>query len=142
MTRFREFLIDLLLLLLILALASHVHAEDTLVYLNAQRARVGLYPLLPDPQLQRAAEWAAHQRSLRHMNGHLHRRMDGRRSSVVAGRWEGTARRPSFRRGPAGEPWGREDVYACYQNHQTARYAGCASVLGADGYWYYQINLR
>ena len=116
--------------------APEAQAMDTLVYLNAQRASLGLYALRPDPQLQAKAEWAAYQRSLRGMNGHLY----GNRP--VAGRWEGTAKRNSRRRGHAGENWGPEDVYACYQNHRTAKHAGCASVLGSDGFWYYQVNLR
>ena len=116
---------------------------NTLDCLNVQRAVLGYPPLRPDYRLQRAAEWGAYQRSLRGMNGHLHRTMSGRRSPVVAGRWEGTAKRNSRRRGPAGEPWGPEDVYACYQNHRGARYAGVASVYNPrDGYWYYQINLQ
>ena len=116
--------------------ASNAEAIDTLVYLNAQRAYFGLPALLPDPQLQAKAEWAARQRSHRGLNGHLYR---GR---PVAGKWEGTAKRNSRSRGPAGELWGPEDVYACYQSSSRARYAGCASVLGEDGYFYYQINLR
>lgn len=136
-----------IVLIVALGLANNAEGMDTLVYLNAQRASLGLYPLLPDPHLQAKAEWAARQRSRRGMNGHLY---GGR---PVAGRMEGTARRNGRARGPAGELWGPEDVYACYQATGTsirrqafsfgrARYAGCASVRGPDGYWYYQINLR
>lgn len=115
---------------------------NTLDCANCQRDKFDLPPWKADPQLQRAAEWAAYQRSLRGMKGHLHINMQGQRCKVVAGRWEGTAKRSSRQRGRAGEPWGPEDVYACYQNHSSATYAGVASVLGPDGYWYYQINLR
>lgn len=128
-------IIMMLVLIGIFSIPVEVKAMDTLQCLNAQRAQFGLYPLRPDPQLQAKAEWAARQRSFRHLNGHLQR-------GPVAGRWEGTAKRNSRRRGSAGELWGPEDVYACYQNHRRATYAGCASYLGADGYWYYQLNLR
>lgn len=124
-------------------LSSTAGAMDTLICLNAQRAEFGLPPFKADPQLQARAEWAAYQRSLRGMNGHLKQHhVRGQEMPGSFGRWEGTARRNGRRRGPAGELWGPEDVYACYQSHTKATYAGCASVLGADGYWYYQVNYR
>lgn len=120
---------------LLILLATSSHAADTVRFLNAQRAYLGLPALRPSPRLQAKAEWAAYQRSIRGLNGHL-------RSKPVVGRWEGTARRNSRHRGPAGEYWGAEDVYACYQSHRSATYVGCASVFNPlDGFWYYQINL-
>lgn len=125
-------------------MVSIAHAENTLWALNAQRKAMGLYPLMPDPYLQTKAEWAARERARRRMHGHLLRRfVSGRWVNIpVAGHWEGVASRSSRQRGPAGEYWGPEDVYACYQDQSMARYAGCASVLGSDGRWYYQLNLR
>jgi len=121
-------------ILLLALLPTQAEAVDSLRYLNVQRAHLGLGPLRSSPRLQAKAEWAAYQRGLRGLGGHLLGR-------PVAGRWEGTAKRNSRRKGPAGEYWGPEDVYACYQSHRQAQYAGCASVLGRDGFWYYQLNL-
>lgn len=112
--------------------ATGAQAANTLVYLNAQRAHMRLPAFGASDRLQQAAEYGASEMARRRMTGHL-------RGRPLAGRKEGTARRSSRQRGPAGELWGAEDVFACYQNVRDMSFAGCASVLGADGYWYYCV---
>lgn len=153
MTRRRSILV-IVALALAFALgtwAAQAWAVNTLVYLNAQRAYFGLPALLPDPHLQAEAEWACQVRANNNMHGHLKlRRITDSygnvrvvKAKVVAGKWEGTASRPAYQRGPAGEFWGPEDVYTCYQNHRSARYAGVASVYNPrTRKWYYEANLR
>ncbi len=141
----------LLAIAVVLCVPAGAGAMNTLICLNTQRAYDGLPPLKHDPELQLRAQFGAYQRSLRGMNGHLKKRHLWRGQEMLGsfGRWEGTARRNSHKRPynkrtrkHYGELWGPEDVYACYQNHPRATHAGFASVLGADGFWYYQGNYR
>lgn len=155
---FWEIVIVVALLMIWFAAGSAVvHGQtvvNTLDCLNVQRAQFGLRPLKLDPHLQAAAENAAVQRAQRRISGHLKYKLQGRKRvpTAVAGKAEGVAARNGRSYGPAGRVWDHRDVFACYQatgsgrkgnfDFKDFRYAGCASALGADGHWYYQLNLR
>lgn len=114
----------------VMASASVGQAADALRVLNLQRSYFNLHPLLPDPQLQAAAERAAAERASRGITGHL----NGRGGNPVAGRWEGTGH------DSRSDMWGIR-FHSCYQKHKSAQYAGVAYVVTRHG-TYYQLNLR
>jgi len=143
----------LLIVLLLLCSSTYSHAVNTIDALNVQRAEFGIYPLINDQKMYEAALKQCKLRSVQHMNGHWGKyckkcRKNHIKDGPIVGSWEGTARRNSKSKGPAGEYWGAEDVYACYQSgncyqvRTNATHAGMASYLGKDGYWYYQLQLR
>ncbi len=149
----------LLALVVMASLPAHgQQVVNSLVYLNAQRAQFGLPPLQLDPELQAAAEKAAQTRASGGIHTHLEKKRVRKRwgwkweATPVAGFAEGVAVHDSRKVGPAGRRWDYRDVFACYQatgsgvagnfDFKYYQFAGCASAIGPDGYWYYQLNLR
>lgn len=111
-----------------LASASVSYAADALAVVNLQRSYFRLPALLPDPQLQAAAERAVATRSTRRVTGHLG-------GGPVAGRVEGVGYTSQTDR------WGIW-FRSCYTKASNIRYAGAAYTVGRDGRTYYQFNAR
>lgn len=105
---------------------SFVTQSSALSWLNARRARVGLYPLQADPRLQASAQRDAQYRASRGISGHS--------GSTSGWRAEGVGMRSTVDH--AGK-W----FMSCYTGTRQYRYAGAAAVVGRGG-TYYTLQLR
>ena len=103
--------------------------DDALAEVNAERARRGLRPFLPDPALNQAARTCAQIRAARRIEGHLPNDF----SYVPAGT---TARSAGC--GALEPSWGW-GTCCTYENYT---YAGAAWVMGADGKRYMHLFVR
>jgi hypothetical protein len=120
-------------ILLALASVSTCKAQtiaNALAQVNARRAQLGLYALLPDPRLQAAAEYDAAWRAYRGHSGHLS-------WTPMPGRAEGVGWSSS------NDPYGRS-FHSCYHTSgrgsppytRSHRYAGAAVATGRGGTQY------
>ena len=105
-------------------------SDDALDEVNAERARRGLKPFLPDPLLNKAALACARQRSARGIHGHL---PESDFSYLPAG-----AQATSAGCGALEPSWGW-GTCCTYDNYT---YAGAAWVMGADGRRYMHLFVR
>lgn len=121
-------LLTLFCVTLMLASSGEAQASPALAAVNVQRSYLGLPALLPDPQLQAAAERAVATRASRRITGHLG-------GGPVAGKFEGVGYTSQSDR------WGIW-FRSCYTRSPSIRYAGAAYVVGPDGRTYYQFNAR
>lgn len=105
-------------------------SDDALAEVNAERAKRGLRPFLPDPLLNQAAQACAQQRAARHIHGHLPESdfryvpSGGQANAAGCGALE-----PSW-------GWG---TCCTYENYT---YAGAAWVMGNDGRRYMHLFVR
>lgn len=105
-------------------------SDDALDEVNAERAKRGLKPFLPDPLLNKAALACAKQRCARFIHGHLpesdfsYLPAGGQATSAGCGALE-----PSW-------GWGT----CCTYDNYT--YAGAAWVMGSDGRRYMHLFVR
>lgn len=103
--------------------------DDALAEVNAERARRGLRPFLPDPALNQAARSCAQIRAARRISGHLPNDF----SYVPAG-----ASARSAGCGAMEPSWGW-GTCCTYENYT---YAGAAWAMGADGKRYMHLFVR
>ncbi|MGN6136145.1 MAG: hypothetical protein ACTHOU_16785 [Aureliella sp.] len=108
---------------------SNGAVNDGLAEVNAERARRGLRPFLPDPQLAQAASTCAQIRASRRIEGHLPNDF----SYLPAG---STARSAGC--GALEPSWGW-GTCCTYENYT---YAGAAWVMGVDGKRYMHLFVR
>ena len=103
--------------------------DDALAEVNAERARRGLRPFLPDPLLNQAARTCAQIRAARRIEGHLSNDFSYLPSGASAKSAGCGALAPSW-------GWG---TCCTYENYT---YAGAAWAMGADGKRYMHLFVR
>lgn len=105
---------------------------NALPEVNRVRAARGLFPLLPDPRLQRAAEWKATYMASRRLSGH-----------PLRGCWPGRAEGTGNTSGR--DPYGRRFLSCMHSPGDYTRrhrYAGAAAAVSPRGGTYYVLILR
>lgn len=108
---------------------------NALDQVNAKRASLGLYPLMPDARLQAAAECDASWRAYRGVGGHM-------KSTPMVGRAEGVGWHDGA------DPYG-EHFHTCFHTSDrrhppyttTHQYAGAAAAV-CRGRTYFTLELR
>ncbi|HQR41485.1 MAG TPA: hypothetical protein PLX97_02350 [Gemmatales bacterium] len=111
------------------ASSSVTGSDDALDEVNAERAKRGLKPLLPDPLLNQAARTCAKLRAASHIHGHLASDFDHLPSGAQAAAAGCGALEPSW-------GWGT----CCTYDNYT--YGGAAWVMGSDGRRYMHLFVR
>lgn len=109
--------------------SATAHQDDALAEVNAERAKRGLRPFLPDPLLNQAARMCASIRASKRIEGHLPNDFSYLPSGTSARSAGCGALEPSW-------GWGT----CCTYDNYT--YAGAAWVMGADGKRYMHLFVR
>lgn len=127
----------------LLGAACAAQGYDALPWLNAQRAGLGLYPLLPDPELQAMAQRVSDMQADLERMGHVSGGGGGRRGLFRrggGGGMSGPGRAEGVGMNGFIDPEGRH-FYSCLQASTNYRYAGAATTV-RNGRTYYTLRLR